>query len=135
MHDNAAAARETPMCLALAPADHLTLGLARCRGQADIASAAVPGVKAAAVRKLKQELGIEPEQLSTDAFKFLTRLHYWWAKLPFGVHVQPLTCEEDIGGGGGFMLGRHHTLQEVVATNPHRSQKENLAAMAREGGC
>jgi len=61
--------------------------------EADIASAAVPGVKAAAVRKLKQELGIEPEQLSTDAFKFLTRLHYWAADVvthgpqsPFGEH-------------------------------------------------
>lgn len=36
----------------------------------------VPGVKAAAVRKLHHELGIRPEQLPPGSFKYLTRLHY-----------------------------------------------------------
>lgn len=43
---------------------------------ADIADGSVPGAKAAAVRKLQQELGISSSQLSADRFKFLTRLHY-----------------------------------------------------------
>lgn len=41
-----------------------------------IADASVPGAKAAAVRKLQHELGISPQQLPADRFKFLTRLHY-----------------------------------------------------------
>lgn len=43
---------------------------------ADVASGVVPGAKAAAIRKLQHELGISPEQLPSDAFRFLTRLHY-----------------------------------------------------------
>ena len=43
---------------------------------ADIASGAVPGAKRAAIRKLQHELGIPPEQVPADAFKYLTRLHY-----------------------------------------------------------
>jgi len=60
---------------------------------ADVASGETPGVKRAALRKLKHELGIEPEQLDVKAFKFLTRLHYWAADVvthgkesPFGEH-------------------------------------------------
>jgi len=41
-----------------------------------VADGSVPGVKAAAVRKLLQELGIPPEQVPVANFKFLTRLHY-----------------------------------------------------------
>jgi isopentenyl-diphosphate delta-isomerase len=43
---------------------------------ADIASGAVPGAKAAAVRKLQHELGIDPEALPASSFTYLTRLHY-----------------------------------------------------------
>jgi isopentenyl-diphosphate delta-isomerase len=43
---------------------------------ADIASGAVPGAKRAAIRKLRHELGVPPEQVPADAFKYLTRLHY-----------------------------------------------------------
>lgn len=46
---------------------------------ADVASGLTPGVKRAAVRKLKHELGIEAHQVPEAAFKFLTRLHYWAA--------------------------------------------------------
>eukprot|EP00729_Bicosta_minor_P004148 gene4148-15763_t len=60
---------------------------------ADVASGKVPGVKRAAVRKLKHELGIEAEQLPVDDFRFITRLHYWAADVvthgpdaPFGEH-------------------------------------------------
>ena len=42
----------------------------------DVASGAVPGAKRAAVRKLLHELGIPPEQVPLDKFKYLTRLHY-----------------------------------------------------------
>jgi len=45
----------------------------------DVANGTTPGVKRAAVRKLKHELGIEADQLPVDKFKFLTRLHYWAA--------------------------------------------------------
>ncbi|GFR45015.1 hypothetical protein Agub_g6325, partial [Astrephomene gubernaculifera] len=41
-----------------------------------IADGSVPGVKAAAVRKLAHELGIPPEQVPASSFTFLTRLHY-----------------------------------------------------------
>lgn len=43
---------------------------------ADVASGSTPGAKRAAVRKLLHELGIPPEQLPLERFKFLTRLHY-----------------------------------------------------------
>ena len=53
----------------------------------------VMGVKRAAVRKLKHELGIEADQVPLDKFKFLTRLHYWAADVvthgpasPWGEH-------------------------------------------------
>jgi len=59
---------------------HPLMGLANeVDSPADLADGSVPGVKHAAVRKLKHELGIEPEQLPIDKFKFLTRLHYWAA--------------------------------------------------------
>ena len=41
-----------------------------------IADGSVMGAKRAAVRKLKHELGIEPEQVPIGNFKYLTRLHY-----------------------------------------------------------
>eukprot|EP00775_Hariotina_reticulata_P004811 gene4811-5059_t len=41
-----------------------------------VADGSVPGVKAAAVRKLQHELGITRTQLPPDSFKYLTRLHY-----------------------------------------------------------
>ncbi|PNH09793.1 Isopentenyl-diphosphate Delta-isomerase, partial [Tetrabaena socialis] len=41
-----------------------------------IADGSVPGIKAAAIRKLEHELGIAPSQLPPSAFTFLTRLHY-----------------------------------------------------------
>lgn len=37
------------------------------------------GVKRAAIRKLKHELGIPASQIPIEKFKFLTRLHYWAA--------------------------------------------------------
>ena len=56
-----------------------------------IASGTVNGAKNAAVRKLKQELGIE--NIDIKKFKFLTRLHYWAADVvthgkdsPWGEH-------------------------------------------------
>ncbi|KAL7486034.1 hypothetical protein ACHAW6_011633 [Cyclotella cf. meneghiniana] len=48
-------------------------------GPDDVQNGTVPGVKAAAVRKLEHELGIPRGQLPVDRFKFLTRLHYWAA--------------------------------------------------------
>jgi isopentenyl-diphosphate delta-isomerase len=58
-----------------------------------IASGSVPGAKAAAVRKLHHELGINPEQLPVSSFKYLTRLHYCAADIethgpqsPWGEH-------------------------------------------------
>eukprot|EP01041_Mallomonas_annulata_P003323 gene3323-6577_t len=51
------------------------------------------GAKAAAVRKLKHELGIESDDVQVEDFKFLTRLHYWAADIathgvnsPWGEH-------------------------------------------------
>lgn len=42
----------------------------------DVASGQVPGIKRAAARKLMHELGIPASQLSTESYRFLTRLHY-----------------------------------------------------------
>ena len=41
-----------------------------------IADGSVLGAKRAAVRKLKHELGIQPESVPLDQFRYLTRLHY-----------------------------------------------------------
>ena len=38
-----------------------------------------PGVKCAARRKLRHELGIDASEVPSAKFKFLTRLHYWAA--------------------------------------------------------
>ena len=46
---------------------------------ADVANASVMGASAAAVRKLKHELGIEASDVPIEGFKFLTRLHYYAA--------------------------------------------------------
>lgn len=45
----------------------------------DVKDGSVPGVKNAAVRKLNHELGISAEDVPVDAFKFLTRIHYYAA--------------------------------------------------------
>ena len=62
-------------------------------GPDDVKAGTVMGVKRAAVRKLKHELGIEPHQVPLEKFKFLTRLHYWAADVvthgpgsPWGEH-------------------------------------------------
>ena len=61
--------------------------------EAALADGSVPGVKAAAVRKLAHELGIAAKDVPISKFKFLTRLHYWAAdvvthgpKAPWGEH-------------------------------------------------
>eukprot|EP00978_Attheya_sp_CCMP212_P022702 scaffold68141_cov49-Attheya_sp.AAC.2 len=36
-----------------------------------------PGIKHAAIRKLKHELGISPKDVPHQDFRFLTRFHYW----------------------------------------------------------
>jgi len=38
-----------------------------------------PGIKHASIRKLRHELGIEPQHISHDGIQFLTRFHYWAA--------------------------------------------------------
>jgi isopentenyl-diphosphate delta-isomerase type 1 len=48
-----------------------------CDGGGDIGK--VSGVKHAAVRKLKHELGIPLGELKLEDFKYLTRVHYWAA--------------------------------------------------------
>lgn len=48
-------------------------------GPADVADGSVMGTKRAAIRKLDHELGIAPESIDINGFKFLTRLHYWAA--------------------------------------------------------
>lgn len=42
----------------------------------DVVAGTVLGVKRAAVRKLRHELGIQPSDIPLDSFRFLTRLHY-----------------------------------------------------------
>ncbi len=60
---------------------------------AAVADGTTPGVKAAAVRKLEHELGIAPEQVPMQGFRFLTRLHYcaadthtWGPQAEWGEH-------------------------------------------------
>mmetsp|Transcript_37006 Transcript_37006/g.54343 ORF Transcript_37006/g.54343 Transcript_37006/m.54343 type:complete len:290 (+) Transcript_37006:68-937(+) len=59
----------------------------------DVKDGTTLGAKNAAVRKLWHELGIPPEQVPVEKFKFLTRLHYWAAdtvthgqESPWGEH-------------------------------------------------
>lgn len=61
--------------------------------EAAVANGTVPGVKAAAVRKLLHELGVDASEVPITKFKFLTRLHYWAADVvthgpnsPWGEH-------------------------------------------------
>ncbi|KAL7525628.1 hypothetical protein ACHAWF_001441 [Thalassiosira exigua] len=48
-------------------------------GPEDVADGTVAGAKRAAVRKLEHELGMSRGEVGIDAFKFLTRVHYWAA--------------------------------------------------------
>ena len=60
---------------------------------ADVASSgAAPGAAAAAIRKLGHELGIPPQQLPPQGFKYLTRLHYCAADTGAGCGSWPLAC-------------------------------------------
>lgn len=52
-----------------------------------------PGIKYAAIRKLKHELGIRPEYIPHDKITFISRFHYWAAdtvtygkQAPWGEH-------------------------------------------------
>mmetsp|Transcript_15550 Transcript_15550/g.25903 ORF Transcript_15550/g.25903 Transcript_15550/m.25903 type:complete len:735 (+) Transcript_15550:52-2256(+) len=72
---------------------HPLYGYSPCEVDDDnaIAAGTVMGAKNAAIRKLKQELGIE--NVDITKFKFLTRLHYWAADVvthgkdsPWGEH-------------------------------------------------
>mmetsp|Transcript_16202 Transcript_16202/g.25215 ORF Transcript_16202/g.25215 Transcript_16202/m.25215 type:complete len:316 (-) Transcript_16202:7-954(-) len=52
-----------------------------------------PGIKHAAIRKLKHELGIDPKYVPHEDFQFLSRFHYWAAdtvtygdEAPWGEH-------------------------------------------------
>ena len=62
-------------------------------GPESVSDGSVPGVKAAAVRKLLHELGIKASDVPISSFKFITRLHYWAADVvthgensPWGEH-------------------------------------------------
>ena len=59
----------------------------------DVRRGKVDGIRAAAVRKLQHELGIDSPKVTANKFKYLTRLHYWaadvvthGAKSPWGEH-------------------------------------------------
>ena len=61
--------------------------------ESDIAAGYVNGIKNAAIRKLKHELGIDLKLIPTSSIKYLTRLHYCAAdkdtygeKSPWGEH-------------------------------------------------
>uniref|UniRef100_A0A7S1ZYJ9 Nudix hydrolase domain-containing protein n=1 Tax=Trieres chinensis TaxID=1514140 RepID=A0A7S1ZYJ9_TRICV len=65
-----------------------------------------PGIKHAAIRKLKHELGIEKSEVPHSDFRFLTRFHYWAAdtvtygkEAPWGEHeidyVLFIKCDGD----------------------------------------
>lgn len=43
----------------------------------DILTGKVPGIRAAAIRKLREELGVVPGSVPADHFKFLTRIRYF----------------------------------------------------------
>lgn len=78
----------------------------------DVKDGSVPGVKNAAVRKLDHELGIAAEDVPVDAFKFLTRIHYYAAdavthgpNAPWGEHEIDYILFIKVGC---FVLGAHH---------------------------
>lgn len=59
----------------------------------EICEGKVSGIKQAAIRKLRHELGIDSPRLCIDNLKYLTRLHYWAADIntygntaPWGEH-------------------------------------------------
>ena len=65
-----------------------------------------PGIKHAAIRKLKHELGIDPKYVPHDEIQFVSRFHYWAAdtktygsEAPWGEHevdyVLFLHCQDE----------------------------------------
>ena len=65
-----------------------------------------PGIRHAAIRKLKHELGISSNEVPYDEFHFLTRFHYWAAdtltygdSTPWGEHeidyILFIKCEQE----------------------------------------
>ena len=61
-----------------------------------IASGMVPGIKRAAIRKLYDELGIDPSSLNISQFKYLTRVLYFARdEVTYGVENCPW-CEHEV---------------------------------------
>lgn len=58
-----------------------------------------PGIKHAACRKLKHELGIDPCYIPHSQIQFITRFHYWAA--------DTITYNEDGEAGSGCPWGEH----------------------------
>mmetsp|Transcript_14788 Transcript_14788/g.25755 ORF Transcript_14788/g.25755 Transcript_14788/m.25755 type:complete len:282 (+) Transcript_14788:78-923(+) len=75
-----------------------------------LADGSVPGIKAAAVRKLHHELGIPPEQLPTSGFRFLTRLHY---------------CAADTGTHGPEAPWGEHEMDYILFTQADVTMQPN----------
>ena len=62
-----------------------------------------PGIKHAAIRKLRHELGIEPEYIQHDRISFISRFHYWASdtntygkEAPWGEHGEYYKTQRDL---------------------------------------
>ena len=65
-------------------------------GKEAVASGMVPGIKRAAIRKLHDELGIDPSSLNLQQFKYLTRIHYFAKdEVTYGAERCPW-CEHEV---------------------------------------
>ena len=61
-----------------------------------VSAGTVPGIKRAAIRKLHDELGIDPASLNLDQFKYLTRILYFARdEVTYGAESCPW-CEHEV---------------------------------------
>mmetsp|Transcript_10905 Transcript_10905/g.16316 ORF Transcript_10905/g.16316 Transcript_10905/m.16316 type:complete len:353 (+) Transcript_10905:129-1187(+) len=86
-----------------------------------------PGIKHAAIRKLYHELGIPPEDVPHEDFRFLTRYHYWAADTvtygegtPWGEHEIDYILFFQCAGEGPRVTANH----EEVSNFKYVSVKE-----------
>lgn len=79
-------------------------------GPKEVMAGRALGAKRAAVRKLGHELGITPDQLPLERFKFLTRLHY---------------CAEDATDPEAGEWGEHELDYLLLARAPHVALRPN----------
>ncbi|XP_067929128.1 isopentenyl-diphosphate Delta-isomerase 1-like isoform X2 [Watersipora subatra] len=90
------------------------------------------GVRRAAQRKLKHELGIEPAQVPVDDFTYLTRIHYFAPNCPnddkFGEHeidyILFIRCDVDLDVNENEVKSIRYVSQEELQAFISKSESD-----------